>query len=108
MTTFSIYATTPDGVSINEHKKQKAIIPYSEFLNLKDLEAYVKLPEDYPVTRIKFDYKDIKSKNLAFISTPMGEDKEELEVNELENEENEDEQHHCEESPKFDLLKIRQ
>jgi type IV conjugative transfer system coupling protein TraD len=56
-----------DGVTINEHKKQKAIIPYSEFLILKDLDAYIKLSEDYPVTKLTFNYKNIESKNPAFI-----------------------------------------
>jgi type IV secretory pathway TraG/TraD family ATPase VirD4 len=56
-----------DGVSLTEHKKQKAIVPYSELLNLKDLEAYIKLPEDYPVSKLTFKYKEIESKNEAFI-----------------------------------------
>lgn len=56
-----------DGVSLTEHKKQKAIVPYSELLNLKDLEAYIKLPEDYPVSKITFKYKETENKNEPFI-----------------------------------------
>ncbi|WP_032114046.1 type IV conjugative transfer system coupling protein TraD [Candidatus Paracaedibacter symbiosus] len=59
-----------DGVSINEQQKSKAVIPYTEFMSIPDLSAYIKLPEDYPVTRITFSYKNIENKNVAFVEKP--------------------------------------
>ncbi|WP_032113986.1 type IV conjugative transfer system coupling protein TraD [Candidatus Paracaedibacter symbiosus] len=59
-----------DGVSINEQQKSKAVIPYTEFMSIPDLSAYIKLPEDYPVTRITFSYKNIENKNVAFVGKP--------------------------------------
>ena len=59
-----------DGVSLTEHRKYKPIIPYSEFMTLPDLTAYVKLPEDYPIAKVSFTYQDLPSKNLAFLSKP--------------------------------------
>lgn len=59
-----------DGVSINEQQKSKAVIPYTEFMSLPDLSAYIKLPEDYPVTRITFSYKNIENRNMAFVPNP--------------------------------------
>lgn len=56
-----------DGVSLNEQRKFKPIIPYTEFMSLPDLTAYLKLPEDYPITKVSFSYKDIPNKNAAFI-----------------------------------------
>lgn len=56
-----------DGVSINEQRKFKAVIPYTEFMSLPDLTAYIKLPEDYPITKVNFSYKDIPNKNAAFV-----------------------------------------
>ena len=56
-----------DGVSLNEQRKIKPIIPYTEFMTLPDLTAYIKLPEDYPITKITFTYVDLPNKNLAFV-----------------------------------------
>lgn len=57
-----------DGVSLNEQRKFKPIIPYTEFMSLPDLTAYIKLPEDYPITKVSFSYKDVPNKNAAFVS----------------------------------------
>lgn len=56
-----------DGVSLNEQRRFKPIIPYTEFMALPDLTAYVKLPEDYPIAKIRFSYQDIESSNMAFV-----------------------------------------
>lgn len=47
-----------DGVSINQERRKEAVVNPSDFLVLKDLEAYLKLPGDWPVAKLKFDYKD--------------------------------------------------
>ena len=71
-----------DGVSINEQQKSKAVIPYTEFMSLPDLSAYIKLPEDYPVTRITFSYKNIENQNMAFVPKPTNQNENELIENE--------------------------
>jgi type IV conjugative transfer system coupling protein TraD len=45
-----------DGVSLSEQKKQKSTVPYTDILSLPNLEAYIKLPCDLPVTKITFSY----------------------------------------------------
>jgi type IV secretory pathway TraG/TraD family ATPase VirD4 len=60
-----------DGVSLNEQKKNKSVILYTEFMLLPDLEAYIKLPEDYPITKIRFTYKKLESSAVAFASKPV-------------------------------------
>jgi len=56
-----------DGVSLNEQRKFKPVIPYTEFMSLPDLTAYIKLPENYPITKIKFAYQELVTRNMAFV-----------------------------------------
>lgn len=76
-----------DGVSINEQQKSKAVIPYTEFMSLPDLSAYIKLPEDYPVTRITFSYKNIDNRNMAFVPKPTNQNENTLRKDEKSDEE---------------------
>ena len=48
----------PDGVSINQERRKETIVMDSEFIQLDDLEAYLRLPGDWPVTKVKFDIKE--------------------------------------------------
>lgn len=95
-----------DGVSLTEHKKQKAIVPYSELLNLKDLEAYIKLPEDYPVSKITFEYKETENKNEPFIERYHNQelDQDIDDISEIEIQEDENE--HENKVHKINLLKM--
>ena len=34
---------------------------------LNDLEAYLKFPQNLPVTKVKFDYTNIESKTISFV-----------------------------------------
>ena len=68
-----------DGVSLNEQRKNKAVISYTEFMSLPDLSAYIKLPEDYPITRISFSYKEIENRHMAFVPKPAEQKDPELE-----------------------------
>lgn len=101
-----------DGVSINEQKKQKSIIPYSEFMDLKDLEAYIKLPENYPVTKITFNYKSLESKNQAFNEKPIKlktQNERKLEERDESVElDNDIKKHSIPETLNFNLLKIKE
>ena len=42
-----------DGVSLGRHTRQTPLILPTEFSQLKDLECYVKLPGDYPCTKLR-------------------------------------------------------
>ena len=91
-----------DGVSLNEQRKQKPIVPYSDILNLKDLDAYVKLPGDFPVAKFTFTYKNIISKNEPFIEKEQAYDVDSTYYNEEEPSEKQNQ----DSTPKFNLLKL--
>lgn len=45
------------GISISSQRYQKQIISPSEVMHLNDLEAFIRLPGFYPLTKIKLEYK---------------------------------------------------
>lgn len=45
------------GISLSQQRYQKQIISASEIMHLNDLEAFIRLPGDFPVTKIKLSYK---------------------------------------------------
>jgi hypothetical protein len=47
-----------DGVSLNEHKRLKPVVNITDIMSLNDLEAYLKLPGNLPVTKLKFEYQN--------------------------------------------------
>ncbi len=49
--------STRDGVSLSRHTRQKPLVLPAEFSQLQDLECYVKLPGDYPCTKIQTVYQ---------------------------------------------------
>lgn len=49
-----------DGVSLAEQRRNKTVIPYTDILNLPNLQAYIKLPCDLPVAKLKFEYHEFK------------------------------------------------
>ena len=60
-----------DGVSLSRHTRQKPLVMPAEFSQLKDLECYVKLPGDYPCTRMRTKYQKAgKRQKGAFLLTP--------------------------------------
>ncbi len=59
--------TMRDGVSINRVETQKQLISYSEIMGLADLEAFIRLPGQYPLSRIKFSYTERQSMNIPFV-----------------------------------------
>jgi len=58
---------TRDGVSLNEQKHFKPIVTPNDVMNLNDLGAYLKLPGDLPVTKIKFESDQTKKLCRAFV-----------------------------------------
>ncbi|MCE3231466.1 MAG: traD [Alphaproteobacteria bacterium] len=51
------YGANPirDGVSLNDQYKMKPVVTPTELMTLENLEAYIKLPGNLPVTKIKFE-----------------------------------------------------
>lgn len=49
--------TIRDGVSLSQQNKTKPLIMPTEIANIKDLEALVKLPGDFPVGSVRLNYK---------------------------------------------------
>ncbi len=56
-----------DGLTISKRKKKEALILPSEFQNLADMEAYVKLP-NYSVAKTKLEWKKYPAMSQSFIS----------------------------------------
>lgn len=56
-----------DGVSLNDQKKVKPTVSATDIMALNDLEAYLKLPGDLPVTKIKFDISKLEKICAPFI-----------------------------------------
>jgi len=60
-----------DGVSLGRHTRQTPLILPTEFSQLKDLECYVKLPGDYPCTKVQMIVQAIpKVLQTAFLLKP--------------------------------------
>lgn len=49
--------STRDGVSLSRHTRQKPVVLPAEFSQLQDLECYIKLPGDYPCTKLQTAYQ---------------------------------------------------
>ncbi len=58
-----------DGVSLNPTSKTTPLILFTEIGSLQDLEAYLKLPGSWPITKLKMRYKNLKSTVSPFIET---------------------------------------
>jgi type IV secretory pathway TraG/TraD family ATPase VirD4 len=48
---------TRDGVNIQHQIREEALVMPSEIMNLKDLEAFIKIPGNFPISKIKLTYK---------------------------------------------------
>jgi len=48
-----------DGISYGKNETRELIVSYSDIQKLNDLECYVTLPGDYPVTKIKLRFKKL-------------------------------------------------
>jgi len=56
------------GISINKQMTQKDLVSPAEIMQLQPLEAYVRLPGELPITKIKLKYKDRSNEALPFIA----------------------------------------
>ena len=48
-----------DGVNLNENRKEKPTIHYDKIMKLPNLEAYLKVPGNYPVAKVVFKIHDL-------------------------------------------------
>jgi len=53
--------STRDGVSLSRHTRQKPIVIPAELSQLQDLECYIKLPGDYPCTKLQTTFQKAPS-----------------------------------------------
>ncbi|MBP6950945.1 MAG: type IV conjugative transfer system coupling protein TraD [Alphaproteobacteria bacterium] len=60
-----------DGVSLSHHTRQKPLVMPAELSQLKNLECYLKLPGDYPSTKLQTQFQQApKSQKNAFLLKP--------------------------------------
>jgi type IV conjugative transfer system coupling protein TraD len=60
-----------DGVNLSHNKQTKSVVTASQIMMLKDLEAYLKFPGDFPTSKVKFEYLDVPSRATAFVERPI-------------------------------------
>lgn len=65
--------TMRDGISINRIETRKPVVTFSEIMRLPDLQAYLRLPGDYPITTIHYQFKLRNKVNETFIVRPIDE-----------------------------------
>ena len=56
-----------DGVNLSDHRTIQNTVSYTDLLKLDNLEAYLQLPGNFPVTKIKFQYHIQRSIAASFI-----------------------------------------
>lgn len=65
--------TMRDGISINRVETQKQLVSYSEIMSLMDLHAFVRLPGNFPLTTVQFNYINRSKLNEPFIQREIDE-----------------------------------
>ncbi len=59
--------TIRDGISVGRAKTRRNLVTYPEIMNLKDMECFLRLPGDFPVTRMKLKFSERQKKACDFI-----------------------------------------
>jgi type IV secretory pathway TraG/TraD family ATPase VirD4 len=57
-----------DGVSLNDVHREKATVHFDKLMKLPNLEAYIKLPGNYPVTKVRFEVHDLPKVAEGFVA----------------------------------------
>ncbi len=70
-----------DGVSLSHQKQIKPVVNASQIMQLKDLEAYLKFPGNFPVAKIEFSYLKLPVQTAVYIEKPTKPIKKEEEKN---------------------------
>lgn len=61
--------TMRDGINLSHNRRKNSLVMEDEIMNLKDLEAYIKLPESFPITKMKTKLEQPESITPAFEDT---------------------------------------
>lgn len=61
------------GISIAKQQANRQIVSPSEIMRLRDLEAYVRLPGGFPITKVSLTFKDQKKLAESFIARKIDE-----------------------------------
>jgi type IV secretory pathway TraG/TraD family ATPase VirD4 len=46
-----------EGLSIQQQRQHEALVIPTEIMKLRDMEAFLKIPGHFPITKIKLDYQ---------------------------------------------------
>ena len=57
-----------DGVSLSQQKLVEPLVKPEQIMRQQTLEAYVRLPEDFPIAQVKFKFKEYPKTASAFVS----------------------------------------
>lgn len=57
-----------DGVSLNDDRKEKPTIQFDKLMKLPNLEAFLKLPGNYPIARVKFKIHNLPKVAEGFVA----------------------------------------
>ncbi len=63
-----------DGVNLAEHRHLQPTVSYTHLLSLNNLQAYLQLPGNYPITKITFDYLTMNKQTLGYIPREISQD----------------------------------
>lgn len=63
-----------DGVNLAEHRHLQPTVSYTNLLSLNNLQAYLQLPGNYPITKITFDYLTMNKQALGYIAREINKD----------------------------------
>jgi len=77
-----------DGVNLSHQKQTKPVVNSSQIMQLKDLEAYLKFPGNFPVSKIDFSYLKLEVKTAVYIEKPP----KLIKINKKDEEKNDDEE----------------
>lgn len=56
-----------DGVNLSNQKQTRPVVTPSQIMMLKDLEAFLKLPGNFAITKVAFPYVDYKKVAIGFV-----------------------------------------
>jgi len=57
-----------DGVSIHQERRKEPIVMDAEFLSLEDLQAFLKLPGEWPISKLVFNIRQREALQEAYIA----------------------------------------
>ena len=67
-----------DGVNLAEHRHFQPTVSYTNLLSLNNLQAYLQLPGNYPITKITFDYLAMDKQTLGYIAREIKNDEKQI------------------------------